>query len=269
VDTTQCGEAKLELGPPDELFGAGSFARTLQSAFGAGDGSGVHSAAATLLGALEAVTGTFRVGVPYLDTGEYWDYDDTLTLLAPLRRDIPPAVAWRASIFTETAPLSAIWAPDPSYTVIISDAFATARDGGWDRFLAEWYTGPMTPTVGSWCNYAPPVLLVSDTVESLATTVITTAVAARGQFEVQWRAPATFAPAAYHLLVQRPNAINAQLAEVVAAPGVSYTFTDLEPGIYRVIVAAVDGDESVLALSESIVVQVPYRTYLPSVHGGE
>lgn len=269
VDTTQCGEAKLELGPPDELLGAGSFARTLQGAFGAGDGSGVHSAAATLLGALEAVTGTFRVGVPYLDTGEYWDYDDTLTLLAPLRRDIPPAVAWRASIFTETAPLNAIWAPDPSYTVIISDAFATALDGGWDRFLAEWYTGPMTPTVGSWCNYAPPVLLVSDTVESLATSVITTAVAAGGKFEVQWRAPATFAPAAYHLLVQRPNAINPQLAEVVAAPGASFTFTDLEPGIYRVIVAAVDGDESVLALSDSIVVQVPYRTYLPTVHGGE
>ena len=152
VDTTQCGRADLHLGPPDELLGAGSFASDLLRAFVPGDAFGVYTAASDLLSALDVVSSTHRIGHPYIDPTELWTYTDTLTILAPLHRDTPPPLTWRASIYRDTAPFNAIWMLDPAQTVIVSQTFAFVRDGRWDEFLEHWYTGPMTPTVGEWCN---------------------------------------------------------------------------------------------------------------------
>ncbi|MCB9160254.1 MAG: hypothetical protein H6644_10410 [Caldilineaceae bacterium] len=70
VDTTQCGRGNLTLGPPDELLGAGSFARALRDHW-----TGCArpwTATAALLAALENVTGN-AAGNPYLEPESTWD----------------------------------------------------------------------------------------------------------------------------------------------------------------------------------------------------
>jgi len=172
VDTTQCGEGKLELGPPDELLGAESFARALrqQQRFRPNDPDGVRTAADGLLTEMEKVHKLFQVGIPYLDPDveEMWTYQDSLTLVAPLARDTEAGVAWRASVYTASQPLTAVWSPLPSQTVEISTTLAFAREAMWDDFIAAWYDGPLTPTVGEWCQYSPPSLVSGDVTEDLA-----------------------------------------------------------------------------------------------------
>ncbi len=136
VDTTQCGPQNLRLGPPDELLGAGSFATNLQIAFPS-DPYGIHTAAGDLLAALDAVHHLYRIGRPYLDPSQVWAYTDSLTLLAPLPRDTPAAVAWRASIYTSTTPLTAIWSPLPSQTVLITTSFALRAPGHMGRVYRQ------------------------------------------------------------------------------------------------------------------------------------
>src|SRR5262249_22467266 len=155
VDTTQCGRQNLTLGPPDELIGAGRFSTNLQRFFPIGDSAGVHTAAGAVLAALAGVQKTVRVGVPYIAPDEYWDYDDTVTIRAPLPPTSPAPIVWRSSVYTETMPLTATWTPMPTMTVQVTASFAYVRDGEWDEFLAEWYNAPLPPTVGEWCHYIP------------------------------------------------------------------------------------------------------------------
>ncbi len=185
VDTTQCGQGNLHLGPPDELLGAESFAGNLRALFGPGDPYGVDAASAQVLTALEIVSSTYRVGHPYLDPSELWAYTDTVTLLAPLNPLTPSPIAWRASIYRDGAPFSAVWSPAPTMTVIVSETYAYVRDGRWDDFLADWYTGPMTSTVGEWCNYTPPGVVISDTIRRLIVTPRPMA----GGVELTWQPP--------------------------------------------------------------------------------
>ncbi|MCB0187790.1 MAG: fibronectin type III domain-containing protein, partial [Caldilineaceae bacterium] len=84
VDTTQCGRGNLHLGQPDELLGVGSLARNLTRAFAVGDASGVNAAATKLLATLEAVHSLARTGRPSIAPDQFWNYEDTLTVVAPL-----------------------------------------------------------------------------------------------------------------------------------------------------------------------------------------
>jgi len=258
ADTTQCGRGNLHLGPPDELIGAGRLAHNLRLRFSQPDldDPAIVAAATQLLQVLERVQHTFRVGYPYIQPNEFWDYDDKITVLAPLARDLPAAVAWRASIYRAGAPFSATWTPDPTQQVQVTRAFALVDDGRWDEFLAAWYTQPLTPTVGEWCTYTPPTVVISGTVETLPLTLQTTGA---GQVRLQWSAPAGGAPVAYHVLAHRPGGVNEVLLAVVDAAVLEYTVADAA-GDWRFRVAAVDADDLTIALSASV---AHHQLYLP------
>ncbi len=234
VDTTQCGRGYLHLGQPDELMGAGSFARILRAQFGSGDGFGVDAAATAVLESLEQVTSTFRIGHPYIEPTELWDYNDKLTILAPLPRTAPPTVAWRASIYRGDAPFVAVWTPDPSQQIVVTQTFAYVREGRWDEFIGAWFTAPLTPTVGQWCTYAPPGMVMTDTVAALA---VTTTVVADG-LRLTWTPPADLEPALYQVYARRPNGINRELVAVLEADATGYDFITARPGSYQLVVAA-------------------------------
>ena len=95
-----------------------------------------------------------RTGNPYLAPDEFWDYRDTLTLLAPLPRNSPADVAWRASIYRGDTPFAARWTIDPSQPVSVTASLAFVRAGRWDEFLQAWYA-PLTPTVGGGATISP------------------------------------------------------------------------------------------------------------------
>jgi len=263
VDTTQCGAGTLHLGPPDELLGAGSFAGNLQTLVGAGDANGVHAAAGQLLTSLETVTSTFRVGHPYLDRTEFWNYDDTLTIMAPLPRATPPLVAWRASIYRDATPFAAFWTPAPTQTVLVSQTFAFVRDGRWDEFLGDWYTAPRTPTIGAWCSYAPPGLVGAETAVSLTVAATTTS---EGLL-LTWSPPAGIEPALYQVMVRKPNGVNQVLVAALEANTLSYTLSPGKVGRYEVVVVAVDAAGFVQAIANPVQWDVgdSVQMYLPIV----
>ncbi len=153
VDTTLC-QGDLQLCPPDEMVGLGSFAGNLQQAFPAT--STVALAATEVLSRLNGVHGAYRVGTPWMQTGVTWTYTDTLTILAPLTRTLVSPLIWRHTIYTSTTPLTAVWAPMPTMTVRISNPLAAAVEGRWDDFISRWYT-VTTPTVGANCAMMPPL----------------------------------------------------------------------------------------------------------------
>lgn len=259
ADTTQCGRGNLHLGPPDELIGAGRLALNLRARFSQPDldDPAIVAAATQLLQTLERVQHTYRVGYPYIQPDEFWDYDDKITILAPLARSLSATVAWRASIYRADAPFDAIWAPDPTQQVQVTQSFAFVSDGRWDEFLAAWYAQPLTPTIGEWCTYTPPTVVISGTVETLPLTLQTLT---PGQVRLQWVAPAGGAPTAYHILAHKPDGINEVLLAVVDAALLEYTINDIGSGAWSFRIAAVDADEQTIALSASVAY---YQLYLP------
>lgn len=250
ADTTQCGRGNLHLGPPDELIGAGRLAENLRLRFAQVDADDpvVVAAATSLLQILERVPSTFRVGYPYIEPDEFWNYDDKITLLAPLHRDAPANVAWRASIYQPTVPLHAVWTPDPQQEVLVTQSFAFVRDGRWDDFLADWYTTPMTPTVGEWCNYVPPAVVVTGTVESID---LTATVLGNG-LRLAWSQPGASTPAAYHVLVRRPDGISEGLLAIVEPDAQEYVIAEATNGTWSFRVVAVDPSESAVAISQAV-----------------
>jgi len=247
VDTNQCGPQQFALQPPDELIGADTFAANMQRAFPADDRFGVSAAAGGLLNALEQVRSSSRVGRPHIAPREVWEYEDTITILAPLPRDVSPAVAWRTSIYTSTMPLTATWSPVPNQTVVISSSLAYVRDGTWDDFLSTWYTTPLTPTVGQWCRYIPPTFVSSEISETLAlslTTVNETAV------QLDWNPIDHEEATGYELYVQDPYDLGWTLEAVLPPEQTSVLADGLEPdGAYRYLVVARDPNEEVVAQS--------------------
>ena len=250
ADTTQCGRGNLHLGPPDELIGAERLAENLRLRFSQvdADDPAVVAAATGLLQVLDRVPSTFRVGYPYIEPNEFWNYDDTITLLAPLLRETPAGIAWRASIYRPTVPLPAVWTPDPQQEVLITQPFAFVQDGRWDEFLAEWYTAPMTPTVGEWCNYVPPAVVISGTVEEIDLT----AVPQQGGMRLAWSQPGASTPAAYHVLVRKPDGINEVLLAIVDATVQDYVVEGAANGTWLLRVAAVDESEAAVAISQEV-----------------
>lgn len=202
VDTTTCGQTTSTGTAPDELLGIRSFATNLQQNFSAPDQFGVSAAAGRLLAALTQVHELVRTGHPSIAPEQTWDYSDTLTMIAPLPRTTDGSQRWRSTIFTATAPLSAVWASTtPTSVVTLNSAFASARDGAWDDFLANWYTAAATPTIGDDCNYTPPVQLTSEVTETLTLTLTTSS----DLIDFTWSATTNETATNYWLLVRKPD----------------------------------------------------------------
>lgn len=258
ADSAQCGAQTFHLGPPDELIGARRFAAGLLAGFPAGP---VHDAAQELFDLAGTLDQRARVGAPYIAPDEIWDYDDVLTLIAPLPRMTPPGVAWRASIFKATAPFGAVYGPAPELTVQVVDAFASAQDGLWDEFLDAWYTTePFTPTVGQWCRYTPPSLVLAEDA-----VIVPLSTAPTGLDEVAFTWDTVEGAIAYRLYLERPRRGGWVLAATLPAPMIGYAIDGFLPGIYAARLAAVDDDETVIAYSDPGQFTIDQHIWLPVV----
>jgi hypothetical protein len=124
--------------------------------FGPGDTYGVTEAAQAVRRTLNEVQISSRTGRPYLNPDTFWDYTDSLTILAPLARESGSGTAWRASTYTRTVPFQADWPLDDTLSVEVTAATAYVQNGKWADFIGAWYTESMTPSLGEWCLYTPP-----------------------------------------------------------------------------------------------------------------
>lgn len=266
ADTTQCGEQRYTLAPPDELIGFGRFAINLRASFPAGDPAGVRAAAQDVIDILATVQRQSQIGNPYIAPDEFWDYDDALTILAPLRRDAASRLAWRASIYTQTAPITAVWAIDPSQVLTIPTALALAQDTHWDDFLAGWYTNQERPTVGQWCHYTPPARVLSADAEALTLTV-----SAEGDtnLRLDWTATDEESAEGYWLFARTPADLDWVLLTTLPLTETSSIQLDLLPGLdYRYSVFARDADGVYVARSNTITWTQPITQemiYLPVI----
>lgn len=272
VDTTQCGRGNMKLGPPDELLGAGSFARNLQHTFAVNDAFGVRAAADNVLATLANVHSLARTGSPYIEPSAFWDYADTFTILAPLQRDISPKEMltrkiWRASIYTSTVPLDAAWAPTLTVQVPITSSFASTRDGQWDDFIRHWYTNRLAPTLGEWCHYMPPALVTSDITETLDLSVTPV----DNTLQLSWSATNNDAATAYWILTRKSDNRNWLVLDSVPITQTNYTVLKPRAGTnYQFAVVAEDEDGLVLAQAAAITYAAPpantgVSLYLPYV----
>jgi hypothetical protein len=248
------------------LLGVGSFARNLQRLFIADDGYGVTTAAGNVLDALTNIQSLARTGHPYMAPDELWNYEDTLTILAPLRRDAAASVVWRASIYSAEAPLTAVWSPVPTQTVTIGSAFASTRDGAWDDFVSQWYSGPLTPTVGLWCSYVPPVQLTSEVTETLALSVSVIS----DVVQLSWSATSNETATDYWLLARSAD-LNWVVIETFPLTQTTYAVLPPADGeTYQFRVEARNEESIIVAHSATVQQKTPdtdleKRIYLPVV----
>lgn len=254
VDTTQCGEKNLVLGPPDELIGAESFARRLMTEFPPNDPAGVHAAADALYTLLDNIQRRLRVGRPYLNAEVVWNYRDTITLLAPLRRESRPDVAWRASLYRPDAPFTATWTLDPSQPVTVTASLAYVRDGQWDEFLAEWYED-LSPTVGQWCHYTPPEQVVDANADTDAISLTVTANSSN-TLQLSWTPIDDDTASEYWLYRQAPDDVNWTMRKVIPIGQSSVEMPAEALGLYRFSLLARNSDYAVVAQSSEVEFEV-------------
>ncbi|MBW7886289.1 MAG: fibronectin type III domain-containing protein [Caldilineaceae bacterium] len=265
VDTTQCGRANLSLGPPDELLGLETFSVNLKAIFGAGDPYGIDAALGSLHTAMERVQKLTLTGNPYIAPDEFWDYRDTITVLAPLQRTSPSGVAWRASIYRADAPFTATWTIDPSQPVTVMASLAFAREGRWDDFLEKWYTN-LTPTVGQWCNYIPPeqVIVVEPDLLTLTPTL-----SSAGDVLLDWTPADDSSATAYWLYGKEPYDIGWKVKEILPIDRTSFEFTADVPGAYHFAVLARNADHEFVAKSAKVAIDLESpserRVFLPLI----
>lgn len=256
VDTTQCGRQNLQLGPPDELIGIESLGNNLLQEFGTADPYGVADALDTLYTAMQAVEKRTRSGRPYIAPEEVWDYGNTLTVLAPLPRNSPPAVAWRASLYRADAPFTATWTIDPSQTVTVTASLAYVKEGRWDEFLAEWYFD-LPPTVGQWCHYIPPEQVVADEAETLALTVT---FIGPGSIELSWSPTDETAATAYLLYHQGPYDISWSDRKLLPITDHSLVIKTLDAGAHRFTLLARNANQELIAQSNEVRIEISTRS---------
>lgn len=252
VDTTQCGVSNLQLGPPDELIGIESLGAGLQVAFGVGDAYGISTALSTLQTLMANVAKRNIAGNPYLAPEEVWNYGNSLTILAPLPRNSPSSVAWRASIYRSDMPFTATWTVDPTQPVTVTESLAFVRDGHWDEFLAEWYLNP-TPTVGQWCQYIPPMLVVMTETETLTLTV---SVVNTDSVQLAWTPPDDSSANEYWLYAHDPYAVGWTVASVVPLSESTAALAELVRGDYRYRVVALNDEQTLIAQSNEVTVTI-------------
>lgn len=221
---------QYDLGVGDELMGVGSFAANLRLAFAPGAADGVYAAADGVLRALPAVHGSSRVGNPYVAPEQVWGYSDSLTVIAPRRRDATNrhAGVWRASLYRPEETFDAQWGPDPTQTVTVTRNLAYAREGGWRDFIDAWYVHELTPTVGQPLYVNVRALVIDEAAAPIALTATRDGEAVT----LAW-SPAAGA-ADYQLFKQTPGT-RWQLIATTTATG--YTDAYAAAGaLYRVIV---------------------------------
>jgi len=258
VDTTQCSRQNLQLGPPDELIGLESFAKNLLREFGANDPYGVTNAINQLHTPMTHIQTLSRVGNPYLAPQETWNYSDTLTVLAPLPRNSPSGVAWRASIYRSDTPFTATWTADPTQPVTVTAALAYVRDGRWDEFLATWFTN-LSPTVGQWCHYIPAEQVLIEESDRLT---LTASLAAGGNVTINWTPTDDTSAIEYRLDQQGPYDVSWQVDTTVGLTQTTAVFTALAPGNYRFRVLGRNLDSEFVAQSNEAIVEVPATNQL-------
>ncbi len=266
VDTTQCGRQNLQLAPPDELIGIESFAQALFAEFGNSDPHGVATALAALRTAMQPVNKETQSGRPYLAPTELWDYQDTLTILAPLPRTSPANVAWRASIYRPDAPFTATWTLDPTRPVTVTTSLAFVRDGRWDEFLADWYQA-LTPTVGQWCHYMPPEQLLATDSEPLTLTVT---LHDDRELALNWTPTDDESATDYWLYLNEPHQVSWTVAETVALTTTNRYLPALAAGTYQLQVLARNREDDLISQSNVVTVEIPttpatHAIYLPLV----
>lgn len=166
---TQGNLGEMDLGRGDELVGVGSFATNLMAQFRKRDAAGVYRRAAALLKALEKVHTLSISGRPYIAPDQLWDYDDSITLLAPRRRDLSGGFVWRASLYKPQAPLVTILGSRPDMTVNLVQNLKYVHEGKWQAFINHWYRKPLQPTLGNMVDLnRPPMLGFTDAQQSIA-----------------------------------------------------------------------------------------------------
>jgi hypothetical protein len=251
VDTTQCGRQNLQLGPPDELIGIESLGGALQASF-AGDPYGISAALSGLQPLMVNVIKRSITGNPYIAPDEHWEFFNSLTVLAPLPRNSRSDVAWRASIYNDNMPFTATWTVDPSQPVTVTESLAFVRDGRWDEFLAEWYQG-LTPTVGQWCHYIPPMQVVVSETEQLSLTVgaVTT-----DSLQLNWTPTDDTSAIEYWLYGQDPYAIGLQVEQVIPIGKSNIAFAALDAGDYRYMIVARNSEQETIAQSNEVTVTI-------------
>ena len=260
VDTTQCGRQNMQLGPPDELIGLDTFAQNLLSGFGPTDPYGIGTALAQLRVPMERVQKLSRVGNPYIAPEETWNYRDTLTILAPLPRDSPAAVAWRASIYRSDTPFTATWAIDPAQPITVTTALSYTREGRWDDFLAVWFTN-LSPTVGAWCHYMPADQVIVAEAEPLT---LTATADISGTVAIAWTPTDDTSAIEYRIERIGPHDISWQVTEVVSTQQTAASFAALASGSYRWRVLARNQEQVFVAESNEALIVVPPALPLPA-----
>ena len=268
VDTTQCGKQNLVLGPPDELVGIEGLAQELQTEFLKGDGHGVLPAIEQVRQAIQKVIRRGRSGNPYIAPDEFWDYRDSLTVLAPLPRNTPAGVAWRASIYRPDAPFSATWSLDPTEPLTVVKSLAYTKEGRWDDFLSVWFQN-LSPRVGQWCHYIPPEQVLLDDTESFSLTVTVEDV---NNLALKWEAADDASADEYLVYLDGPYEISWELAESVGITETSARFPALAAGTYQAQILARNAENEYVAASNVATIEVPdpptptdVRVYLPLV----
>jgi hypothetical protein len=150
------------------------------------------------------------------------------------------------------------------------------KDHGWDEFINAWY-GELTPTVGNWCHYTPPSIVLDEDAEALP---MTAELSGSNGVTLTWDEPTEADPSAYHLYGRLPLGIDLELLDVIpsgaealagsgyaAAEAVSVTLENLFPGEYTFLLVAVDEDDRPLAQSGEIGVAVEWagEIFLPVI----
>lgn len=238
VDTTQCGPGLYELGPPDEMLGINSFALQLGMRFGRDDAYGVGSAAQRLRATLRDVQTSSRIGRPYLKFTAFWDYTDSLTILAPLALDTPVETAWRTGIYTRTLPLEASWPVEPDTVLTITDTPRYIAEGRWADFIAAWYPEPRPALLGEICLYTPPAEIDADAEEELTLAVEPSELS--NEVILTW-SQATLADGDSYLLFARQPPQNRPRLIAVVPPDQTTLKVQLPPGeVYQFQVRAQD-----------------------------
>jgi len=261
VDTTQCSRQNLQLGPPDELIGIETFGQNLLRGFGPGDPYGIAAALVQLQSAMSGVQKLSRVGSPYLAPEEKWDYQDSITVLAPLPRNSPSAVAWRASVYRSDTPFTATWTIDPTAPITVTRSLAFAREGRWDEFLAVWFTG-LSPTVGAWCNYIPPTQTLVEESDPLT---LTATVAGEGNVALTWTPTDDTSALEYRLDQLGPYDISWQVQDTMGVTQTAASLTGLTPGRYHFRVFGRNSDNELVAQSNEAVIEIPVTPPPPVV----
>ena len=271
ADTNQCGRLKFELGPPDELIGPQHLCR--QSANWLRRGrlarrprGGCRSAGRARRRSQPRTHGQpVPRAAPPLGIHRHPDGARAAAAQFPCRGHLAHNALHRG--YTARRHL----VNRPVADGHRDESLAFVRDGRWDEFLREWYTTPLTPTVGTWCHYIPPQRFTLDDAEPLTLTVsLVEPPGDTPQLTLDWTATDDIEATDYHIFLRGPFDIGPTLQAVVPLDETSFTLAAPDAGEYEFAVLAPDATETFVAASNTVtytvdVVEPARRILLPLV----